>query len=85
MKIGILGQGYVGSAIKIGFEKHYKDINTFDKYSKSKSTVSNLEELTKSSEIMIEVKSSSLKTLSNTSSFGTIIIASVERFSEWRR
>ena len=52
MKIGILGQGYVGSAIKIGFEKHYKDINTFDKYSKSKSTVSNLEELTKSSEII---------------------------------
>ena len=46
MKIGILGQGYVGSAIKIGFEKHYKDINTFDKYNKSRSTVSNLEELT---------------------------------------
>jgi len=50
LKIGILGQGYVGSAIKIGFEKHYKDINTFDKYSKSKSTVSNLKELTESSE-----------------------------------
>ena len=52
MKIGILGQGYVGSAIKIGFEKHYKDINTFDKYNKSRSTVSNLEELTESSEII---------------------------------
>tara|TARA_R100000008_G_scaffold73200_1_gene51598 strand:+ start:209 stop:1072 length:864 start_codon:yes stop_codon:yes gene_type:complete len=29
MKIGIVGQGYVGTAVKTVFEKHY-DINTFD-------------------------------------------------------
>ena len=52
MKIGILGQGYVGSAIKIGFEKKYKKLNTFDKYKNSSSTVSSLEELTQSSDII---------------------------------
>jgi len=52
LKIGILGQGYVGSAIKIGFEKKYKKLNTFDKYKESSSTVSSLEELTKSSNII---------------------------------
>ena len=30
MNIGIIGQGYVGSAIKIGFEPHY-NIETYDK------------------------------------------------------
>ena len=29
MKIGIVGQGYVGTAVKTVFEKHY-DINTYD-------------------------------------------------------
>ena len=29
MKIGIVGQGYVGTAVKTVFEKHYK-VNTFD-------------------------------------------------------
>tara|TARA_B100000427_G_scaffold68497_1_gene54877 strand:+ start:17000 stop:17845 length:846 start_codon:yes stop_codon:yes gene_type:complete len=52
LKIGILGQGYVGSAIKIGFQKKYKKLNTFDKYKDSSSTVSSLEELTKSSNII---------------------------------
>ena len=52
MKIGILGQGYVGSAIKIGFEKKYKNLNTFDKYKRFSSTVSSLEELTQSSNII---------------------------------
>ena len=37
MKIGIIGQGYVGTAIKSGFEKHY-DIETYDKYDEDKST-----------------------------------------------
>jgi UDPglucose 6-dehydrogenase len=37
MKIGIIGQGYVGTAIKSGFEKHY-EIETYDKYDESKST-----------------------------------------------
>ncbi len=37
MKIGIVGQGYVGTAIKVGFEPHY-DLETYDKYDESKST-----------------------------------------------
>ena len=37
MNIGIIGQGYVGSAIKIGFEPHY-NIETYDKYDEDKST-----------------------------------------------
>ncbi len=37
MKIGIIGQGYVGTAIKSGFEKHY-EIETYDKYDETKST-----------------------------------------------
>ena len=37
MKIGIIGLGYVGTAIKSGFEKHYK-LETYDKYDESKST-----------------------------------------------
>tara|TARA_B100000470_G_scaffold39401_1_gene28335 strand:- start:3634 stop:4479 length:846 start_codon:yes stop_codon:yes gene_type:complete len=52
LKIGILGQGYVGSAIKVGFETHYKNISIFDKYNKSRCTVSSLKELTESSEVI---------------------------------
>ena len=37
MKIGIVGQGYVGTAIKSGFEKHY-ELETYDKYDEDKST-----------------------------------------------
>ena len=37
MKIGIVGQGYVGTAIKIGFEPHY-ELETYDKYDEDKST-----------------------------------------------
>ena len=29
MRVGIVGQGYVGTAVKTVFEKHYK-VNTFD-------------------------------------------------------
>ena len=39
MKIGIIGQGYVGSAIKIGFEPYY-ELETYDKYNVDKSTCS---------------------------------------------
>ena len=38
MKIGIGGQGYVGTAIKVGFESYY-DLETYDKYSEEKSTM----------------------------------------------
>ena len=37
MNIGIVGLGYVGTAIKSGFEKHYT-LETYDKYDESKST-----------------------------------------------
>ena len=37
MNIGIVGLGYVGTAIKSGFEKHY-ELETYDKYDESKST-----------------------------------------------
>ena len=37
MKIGIIGQGFVGTAIKVGFESHY-ELETYDKFSTSKST-----------------------------------------------
>ena len=37
MKIGIIGQGYVGTAIKSGFDIYY-DLETYDKFSTDKST-----------------------------------------------
>tara|TARA_Y100000034_G_scaffold135871_1_gene209529 strand:- start:877 stop:1710 length:834 start_codon:yes stop_codon:yes gene_type:complete len=37
MKIGIVGQGYVGTAIKVGFEPYY-ELETYDKYNDIKST-----------------------------------------------
>ena len=39
MKIGIIGQGYVGSAIKVGFEPFY-ELETYDKYNVDKSSCS---------------------------------------------
>ena len=45
MKIGILGQGYVGTAVKEIFKKHFKDIKYYDKYFIEKSNVTSLEEL----------------------------------------
>ena len=50
MKIGIVGQGYVGTAIKSGFEKHY-ELETYDKFSTSKSTV-NLHDLVLLSDVI---------------------------------
>jgi UDPglucose 6-dehydrogenase len=38
MKIGIVGQGYVGTAVKAGFQPHYH-VETYDKYDGMKSTV----------------------------------------------
>jgi len=50
MKIGIVGQGYVGSAIKAGFESYY-DIETYDKYDDDKSTCE-LEDMISSCEVI---------------------------------
>ena len=38
MRIGIIGQGYGGTAIKVGFEPYYT-VETYDKYDEKKSTV----------------------------------------------
>ena len=38
MRIGVIGQGYVGTAIKVGFEPYYT-VETYDKYDGMKSTV----------------------------------------------
>ena len=50
MKIGIIGQGYVGSAIKIGFEPYY-ELETYDKYDVDKSSCS-LEKLVESCKVI---------------------------------
>jgi UDPglucose 6-dehydrogenase len=51
MKIGIIGQGYVGTAIKSGFEKHY-ELETYDKYDDTKSTCLILSELVNTTDII---------------------------------
>ena len=43
-KLGIIGQGFVGSAIREGLQKYYK-IQTYDKYKEDSSSCKNLEEL----------------------------------------
>ena len=35
MTIGVIGQGYVGTAIKLGFEEHY-NVLTYDKFDLAK-------------------------------------------------
>ncbi len=51
MKIGIVGQGYVGTAIKVGFEPHYQ-VETYDKYDEDKSTCESLRDLVGKCEVM---------------------------------
>ena len=50
MKIGIVGQGYVGTAVKVIFEKHY-DVATYD-LNKTLSSCKSLNELTNKSDII---------------------------------
>ena len=49
--IGIVGLGYVGTAIKSGFEKHY-ELETYDKYDKDKSTCDTLFDLVMECDVM---------------------------------
>jgi len=51
MKIGIVGQGYVGTAIKVGFESYY-ELETYDKFDESKSTCIGLSELVNTTDII---------------------------------
>lgn len=50
-KIGIVGQGFVGTAIKEGLS-HLFNMQTYDKFKKEASTCKNLEELSKKVEIL---------------------------------
>ena len=51
MRIGIIGQGYVGSAIKLGFEDHYK-VLTYDKFDLAKSTHSKISDLVEEAKVI---------------------------------
>ena len=44
MTIGVIGQGYVGTAIKLGFQDHYK-VLTYDKFDLGKSTHSKISDI----------------------------------------
>ena len=50
MKIGIIGQGYVGTAVKSGFERYY-ELETYDKFNVNKSTC-NLPDLVAKCEVI---------------------------------
>ena len=50
MRIGIVGQGYVGTAVKTVFEKHY-DVETYD-LDKDKCSVDYLEDIVELSNII---------------------------------
>ena len=51
MKIGIVGQGFVGSAVREGLKDFYT-VNTYDKYKQAEFSVSNLQELAERSEVI---------------------------------
>ena len=50
-KIGVIGQGYVGTAIKLGFQDHY-DILTYDKFDLAKSTHSKISDLVEETKVI---------------------------------
>ncbi len=51
-KIGIVGQGFVGTATRKGLENYYEDIYTYDKYNSINSNSIDLEDLCQKSEII---------------------------------
>ena len=51
MKIGIIGQGYVGGAIKMGFKEHY-NVETYDKFDLAKSTRSTIKDIVDRTDII---------------------------------
>ena len=50
-KIGVVGQGYVGTAIKLGFQDHY-DVLTYDKFDLGKSTHSKISDIVEETEVI---------------------------------
>ena len=51
MKIGIIGQGYVGTALKEGFQDFYQ-VETYDKYDLGKSTHSKISDIVKEAKVI---------------------------------
>ena len=51
MTIGIVGQGYVGTAIKLGFQDHYKVV-TYDKFDLGKSTHSKISDIVEEAKVI---------------------------------
>ena len=51
MKIGIIGQGYVGTALKVGFKDYY-NVETYDKYDLSKSTQGSIGKVVESTDVI---------------------------------
>ena len=51
MNVGIIGQGYVGSAIKLGFQDHY-NVLTYDKFDLAKSTHPKISDLVSETNII---------------------------------
>ncbi len=51
MRIGIIGQGYVGTALKEGFQDFYQ-VETFDKYDIAKSTQPNISDVVGLSDVL---------------------------------
>ncbi len=60
MRIGVIGQGYVGSAIKLGFDGFY-DVETYDKFDETKSSC-DLDTMTKKCEIIFVCVPTPMKT-----------------------
>ena len=51
MTIGVIGQGYVGTAIKLGFQDHY-NVVTYDKFDLAKSTHSKISDIVELSDVI---------------------------------
>ena len=51
MTIGVIGQGYVGTAIKLGFQDHYKVV-TYDKFDLGKSTHSKISDIVEETKVI---------------------------------
>ena len=51
MTIGVIGQGYVGTAIKLGFQDHY-NVVTYDKFDLGKSTHSKISDLVEEAKVI---------------------------------
>ena len=82
MQIGIIGQGYVGTAIKAGFEDFYK-INVFDKYHTQKNTVPDLKELIKVSDIIFICVPTPMKTSGESDT--SIVEHEVEKINKYSK